>query len=405
MTAAATAKPLAGVRVLDFSRLLPGAYCTWLLAALGADVIKLEQPGKGDYQREIGVQAGTRGSALFQLVNQGKRSIGIDLKSPAAAGVVAGLVAGADVLVESFRPGVARRLGIDFEALKTKRPALICVSINGFGANSPLRLQAAHDINYLALSGLMSRQLRAGEGVPDIPLVDLVGGGLFPALSTLALLNRARLTGVGGVVDASLADAMCLLPYEALATVLLGLPEPNKAESEFAGRAANYGVYDLQDGYVAVGAVEDGFWSEFCRRMGLEPGACKDGLQNPGLKADIARRFRAMSRTEVRDLFAGADACVTVVQSYAEMLTSEHATARQFVASAPEPGAMPRLASPFFHDGRREFVEGATPLLGEHTAQILADIGYAPSQIEALTAESVVVVGTRPRSNERSSSQ
>jgi len=381
--------------VVDFSRLLPGAYCTWILKTLGADVIKVEQPGKGDYQRDIGLQAGTRGSALFQLVNQGKRSIGLNLKRPEAQPILSKLLKAADVIVESFRPGVAPRLGIDFDALRAERPSVVCVSINGFGAESPLRLTAAHDINYLALSGVMNRQLQAGEGISDVPLVDLIGGGLIPALSTLALLYQARVTGIGGTVDASLADAMPLLPYDILAAALLGLPEPRKQDSPFSGAAANYAVYALRDGYVAVGAVEEEFWQEFCRRMELGFVARSGTREEVGtLKEELSRRFQAMSRSEVNALFEGADACVTVVQSYEEMLASEHAKARQFVGTPPAPDAMPRLGSPFFHDGRREFAEGVAPVLGEHSAQVLGELGFSPSQIDAFSASGAVAIGT-----------
>ena len=386
------AKPLAGTRVVDFSRLLPGAYCTWILASLGAEVIKVEQPGKGDYQRNIGLSMGRRGSALFQMVNQGKRSMGLDLKKPYARPLLAKLLNSADIVVESFRPGVTQRLGIDLEALRAERPAVVCVSINGFGASSPLRLFAAHDLNYLALSGLMHRQLHAGEGIADVPFVDLFGG-LIAAFSALALLYRARLTGVGGIADAALADALPLLPYEVLATALSGMPEPRKEDSPFAGAAANYTVYTLRDGYVAVGAVEEEFWREFLKHMRLEfAPVTSEPRQSVALKQELTRRFAAMSRAEVEALFRGADACVTVVKTYHEVLASEHAGARQYVAAAPAPGNMPLLGSPFYLDGKREFAQGVAPLLGEHTAQILTELDCTPSEIAVLAASGVVAI-------------
>lgn len=377
-------RPLDGVRVVDFSRLLPGAYCSSLLAALGADVIKVEQPGSGDYQRDLGLQFGERGGAVFQLVNQGKRSIALDLKRPDARPVLTRLLEGADVIIESFRPGVAGRLGIDPETLRAKRPSLVCVSISGFGSDTPLAQTAAHDINYLALSGLLNRQLQAGEGIPEVPLADLVGGGLMPALNILALLIRVRTTGIGGRIDAGLADGVPLLPHEMMACAVAGLPEPRREEAEFSGEGPDYTTYRLRDGYVAVGAVEEKFWEEFCRRLDL---ADADRTANPpALKRRIAARFGGMTRSEAEALFQGADACVTVVQTYGEALRSDHARARQFLGEPAAVGSMPRLGSPFFFDGRRAFVGGAAPKLGEQSLEILQELGYSADEAAALAA-------------------
>jgi crotonobetainyl-CoA:carnitine CoA-transferase CaiB-like acyl-CoA transferase len=388
----AAPKPLAGIRVVDFTRLLPGDYCTWLLATLGADVIKVEDPGRGDYQRDFGLPGGPRGSAVYQLVNQGKRSMVLDMKSPAAKPVLEALLDSADVVVESFRPGVAKRLGIDFEALRRARPQLVCQSINGYGSNSPLRLTAAHDINYLAFSGLTNRLVQAGERIPEMPLVDLIGGGLLPAMSILALLFRSRTAGSGGVADTALADAFPLMPWEILAGAMLGAPEPPMGETFFSGAAPNYEVYALRDGHVAVGAVEDQFWRELLRRLGIDfvpSDAPPDQLA--AVKARLTSVFAGMTRAEVASRFAGADACVTVVQSYAEMLASGHADARQYTRSPAAPGAMPQLGSPFFHDGAREFARGVAPLQGEHTTAVLADLGFDGPAIAALLAAGAVV--------------
>jgi crotonobetainyl-CoA:carnitine CoA-transferase CaiB-like acyl-CoA transferase len=380
-------RPLEGIRVVDFTRLLPGAFCTWLLATLGAEIVKVEQPGRGDYQRDLGRPAGPRGSALFQLVNQGKRSLALDLKQQSAAPVLASLLASADIVVEGFRPGVAARLGIDFDALTALRPELVCVSISGFGSAGPLKSLAAHDINYLALSGWLHRSVAAGDAIPEIPLADLLGGGLVPTMNAIALLLRAKLSGIGGIVDASLADAVPLLPTDVLAAALAGGPAPARHEMEFSGSGPRYRVYALSDGHVAVGAVEDRFWGEFCRRMGIDPESPADAA----LAAGIAARFRAMSRDEVERLFAGADACVTVLRTTEEALASPHAQARQFTRPAPSPGAMPLIGSPFFHDGRRQFAEGPAPLLGEHSMEVLAELGLDRARIDALVDAGAVV--------------
>lgn len=389
---AGAAHPLAGVRVVDFTRLLPGAYCTWLLATLGADVVKVEQPGRGDYQREIGKSAGPRGSALFQLVNQGKRSLALDLKRAEATPVLERLLGSADIVVEGFRPGVAKRLGIDFDRLTTQRPELVCVSISGFGSNSPLRSLAAHDINYVALSGWLHRNVTSGDGIPEIPLADLVGGGIAPAMNAIALLLRARLTGVGGIVDGSLADAVPLLPTDVLALTLAGGPVPAKQQMEFSGTSPRYRVYELADGFIAVGAVEEQFWEEFRRLMDVDAA----GKADPALAAEIAARFREMKRGEAERMFAGTDTCVTVVRTLEEALNDQHAKAREFTMPAPSPGTMPRIGSPFFHDGHRQFAEGPAPLIGEHSRPILAELGIEPAGIDALLEQGVFACAADP---------
>lgn len=382
--------PLAGVKIADFSRLLPGAYCTWLLANLGADVIKIEEPGRGDYQRDLGLQADDRGSAMFQHVNKGKRSLALNLKDPVTRPILERLIATSDVIVESFRPGVAKRLGLDFDRIVEGRPEVVCASISGYGANSPLRNVAAHDINYIAFSGALARPLKNGDGIPELPLVDLVGGGLVPALSILSLLFRARATGQGGVVDAGMADAIPIWPNDVLSAALLGLPEPDRATSPYSGSAANYSAYALKDGHVVVGAVEPQFWAEFCRIMEI------GNADDPDLRKLIKQRFASMTRAQVDELFAGSDTCVSLVNSYEQMLESDHARVREFVRPAREPEAFPTIASPFLHDGERLFAEGPAPILGEQTREVLAELGF--SDVETASFLSHItgpVVGSR----------
>ncbi|WP_172297133.1 CaiB/BaiF CoA-transferase family protein [Pseudoruegeria sp. HB172150] len=381
--------PLHGVRIADFSRLLPGAYCTWLLTSLGAEVIKVEQPGRGDYQRDLGLQAGPRGGAVFQHVNGGKRSLGLDLKNPAAAPVLQRLVATSDILVESFRPGVAARLGLDFDKLLSDRPELVCISISGFGANSPLRDTAAHDINYLAYSGAIARPLHHGDGLPETPLVDLIGGGLVPALSAVSLLLRARTIGRGGLSDTAMADALPMLPNEILSAAILGLAEPDREKAPFSGGAANYTTYELRDGHVAVGAVEPQFWTKFCRIMKLDPSASTDAV----MRAEIAEKFRNMTRAEVETLFRSSDTCVTAVNNYGDMLVSDHAKARDYLATSTEGENMPPIGSPFHHDGRRQFAMGPAPALGQQSTEILIELGFNDTEISILENSGAISTG------------
>src|SRR5690606_39241608 len=198
-----------------------------------------------------------------------------------------------------------------------------------------LRDTAAHDINYLAMSGLLHRLVARGDGLPELPLADLIGGGLSGALNALALLLRARTTGIGGHADLALADGVPLLPSELTAAALSGQPLPEGPDSPWSGEAPNYRIYALADGHVAVGAVEPRFWENFRRRMGLEDAPPEDSAAWPGLTARIAARFRTMTRAGAEALFDGADACVTVLRSPAEACGSDLARDRAHTAPAP----------------------------------------------------------------------
>ena len=239
-----TVRPLDGVRVLDLTRLLPGAYATLLLADLGADVVKIEDPRGGDGMRSLPT-SGRR--PYFELLNRHKRSITLDLRSPEAAAVLDALCAHADVVVDSFRPSTARRLGVDAAAIQARHPRLVCASISGFGQAGPYAERAAHDINYQALAGLLRPPQLPG------PLVGDIGAATQTAIRILAALVQRARTGVGAVVDVSIHDA-------AMAWSMF--PE--------TGELANacYNVYETADGeWLALGALEPKFWQGFCERI------------------------------------------------------------------------------------------------------------------------------------------
>lgn len=378
--------PLAGVKVLDLTRLLPGNYSTWVLASFGADVVKVEDPGPGDYMRDFGEQVDGQG-ALNHLVNRGKRSVVADLKSDEGREILLRLVDGADVLVESFRPGVMDRLGVGYEVLAQRRPSLVYANVTGFGCRGPMARRAGHDLNYLAFSGLLERLGRAdGPPVaPPLPIADLIGGGMNTALGVLALLLRSRLTGQGGRVDTALAEGAALLPSNLVADVLAGGEVPGRGQGEFAGGSAAYDVYALADGYITVGAVEAQFW----RRMAevLDEPELVEAREQPGrdafIRERLTSRFAAMTRAEAAALFAGDDTCVEVVQSYEEMLRSPQAQEAGYLAEVPEL-SMPVLAPPYLVDGARPPETRRAPHQGEHTLEVLRELGFEESYIESM---------------------
>jgi alpha-methylacyl-CoA racemase len=365
--------PLEGIRVLDLTRLLPGNYCTLALALLGADVIKVEDRGSGDYMREFGVQV-EGGGACNHIVNRGKRSIALDLKDAENRSVFESLVTTSHALVESFRPGVLEKLGYPMDRLHELRPDLVVASLSGYGATGPLSQTAGHDINYLAFSGFLDRLGPAGgtSSIPPAPLADLIGGGLVPALLITAYLRTAATTGVGVWIDTSMAESIAMLPSVPFSDLLAGTQLAGRGELLLSGALACYDVYRLIDGQVAVGALEERFWWKVCDLVGgLD--AYRSDHQRPELQAEIRQKlttfFAGLTKAEVADIFEGHDACVTVIQSWEEMLESPQAQTRQLVQEVPGI-PVPVLGFPAMIDGQRLPEGRAAPTQGEHEKEI-----------------------------------
>ena len=373
MTDSGSALPLAGIRVLDLTRLLPGNFATLTLALLGADVVKVEDSGAGDYQRDFGVQLDGAG-ACHHMVNRAKRSVVIDLKTAEGRQRFEQLVATSHVLVESFRPGVLSRLGYPIEKLHQLKADLIVASISGYGATGPLAQVAGHDLNYLAESGVLDQMGRAGAlpSLPPLPLADLIGGGLMPALLIIAYLREAERSGKGHWLDASMTEGLALLPHVLVADVVAGAEPPHRGGGLTTGGLACYSVYQCADGEVVVGALEERFWANVCDIVGgLD--AYRDDHWNPAAQEPIRNRltdyFATCTREDVEAAFSGADACVSVVRTFREALASEHAVARNYLQSVAD-CPLPVLAFPAMVDGARLPERGRAPRQGEHTDEL-----------------------------------
>jgi alpha-methylacyl-CoA racemase len=366
--------PLSGVRVLDMTRMLPGNLCTQSLAMLGADVIKVEDTAGGDYQRVFGHQVHGAG-ACHHIVNRGKRSVALNLKVDEDRAAFEQLVTTAAVLVESFRPGVLDRMGYPVTRLHELRSDLVIASISGYGATGPLAQVAGHDINYLAFSGILDR-LGSRDGqpaLPPLPLADLVGGGLVPAMLILGYLRRAEVTGRGVWIDASMTDAMSLLPHVSLADVVAGAEVAGRATTLTDGGLACYGTYAVRDGEIAVGALENKFWVQLCDVVGGMDEFRNDHWRpeiQDAARARLSDFFAGLTKAQAEDRFAGRDACVSVVLSYEEMLQSPHAKARNYLVEVPG-SPMPVLAFPARIDGTLLPETRRAPNQGEHNEQIL----------------------------------
>jgi crotonobetainyl-CoA:carnitine CoA-transferase CaiB-like acyl-CoA transferase len=334
-------RPLEGVRVLDLTRLLPGAYATLQLADLGADVIKIEDPRGGDNARHMPPLAkGT--SVFFQILNRNKRSMTLDLRSPESPAILDALIARADVVVDSFRPRTARRLGVDPAALLARHPRLVCASISGFGQGGPYVDRAAHDINYEALVGLLMLGARppsgSGRAVPRVPrlLIGDIGAALNTVAGILATLFQRERTGAGGVVDVSIHEAALawMLFPSARSLVAGGREDPN--ELPLTGENACYNIYETKDReWLALGALEPKFWAGFCERIERPDLATRQnatGEERARVLGEVREIMRSRTRDEWLARFADADVCLTAVNTLDEALADPHLAARGILA-------------------------------------------------------------------------
>jgi crotonobetainyl-CoA:carnitine CoA-transferase CaiB-like acyl-CoA transferase len=321
-------QPLTGVKVLDFSTLLPGPLCTLLLAEAGAEVIKFERPLRGDEMRSYEPKIGSD-STNFVLLNRGKRSVAIDLKSPSALASLEPLIREADVLVEQFRPGVMDRLGLGYAALAQINPRLIYCSITGYGQDGPKANDAAHDLNYVATSGMLS--LTAGsDGMPGLPpaLIADIAGGAYPAVINILLALRQRDQTQAGVhLDISMADNLFTFQYWGLGSGWLG-SWPSTASDLVTGGSPRYQIYRTSDDeYLAAAPIEDKFWSNFVERIGLDEEvlAGQDTKQTRELVAEVIAGNTAAFWVQ---RFAGHDVCTVKVVSLEEASQDPHFTSR-----------------------------------------------------------------------------
>ncbi|PZS32159.1 MAG: hypothetical protein DLM59_08650 [Pseudonocardiales bacterium] len=380
--------PLTGLQVLDLSRLLPGGYATLLLADLGADVVKVEEPGRGDGIRWFPPFGADGESGMHQALNRGKRSITLDLRTPQGRDLLIELTAAADVLVESYRPGVMDRLGIGYEVLRAANPRLVYVAITGYGYDGPYRDLAGHDIDYLAHAGALSfTGSLAGPGQPGLQIADIGGGGMMAVIAAMTALRVRERTGEGQFCDVSMTDGvLSWLSIHAGAFAVSGEP-PRPGGGLLGGGYACYRVYACADGrHLAVGALEPKFFAALLAVLGLPQ--LMDAHLDPARQGDLAARLEAAFATRGRDewvqLFAGHDACVAPVLDLGEVLVDRHATARGMVDGAGRLGVVPRLV------GTPGRAGGPPSALGADTDAVLGALGRTTEQIAELRAAGVL---------------
>lgn len=361
-------QPLSGVRVLDFSTLLPGPMCTLMLAEAGADVVKIERPGVGDEMRTYEPRLG-KDSVNFALLNRGKRSLAINLKDPAAIETIRSLVKEADVLVEQFRPGVMDRLGLGYAALREINPRLIYCSITGWGQHGPLADMAAHDLNYQAQTGMLG--LSGDDGghitVPPTLTAD-IAGGTYPAVINILLALRQRdQDGQGRHLDVAMADNLFTFMYWGLGNGWAAGQWPAPGKDLVTGGSARYRIYQTADDrYLAAAPLEDRFWGTFLDILGLPEFKAADPM------APIADRIAQRIRQETLDYWLtqleGKDVCVSEVKSLEQATQDEHFVARGLfnrrvrTTDGHEVRALPTPVDPSFRDAKES---AESPSLGQ----------------------------------------
>ncbi len=353
----AAAPPLSGIRVLDFSTLLPGPFASLLLAEAGAEVVKVERPGGEDMRRYAGSFGAT--SANFALLNRGKSSLCLDLKNDADRKELEPYLGVADVLIEQFRPGVMERLGLGYDRLRQINRRLIYCSITGYGQDGSRRDKAGHDLNYMAETGLLGLT-RGPDGAPGLPpvLAGDIGGGAFPAMINILLaLRRRDAMGEGCRLDIAMADNLFAFAYWGLGAGFAAAAWPRPGAELITGGSPRYQIYRTADGrHLAAAPIEERFWQTFCDAIGLPAEQRDDACDPAGVTAAVARRIASATAHEWQQRLAGLDVCVSVVASLQEAAGDPAFVARGLFARRVSDGAtsIPAVPVPIDPGLRRE---------------------------------------------------
>lgn len=383
--------PLQGIRILDLTRLLPGAYCTQMLADFGAEVIKVEQPGVGDYWRWSPPRVKTQ-SVQFLALNRGKCSITLDLKSEDGRNAFLKLCDTADVVVEGFRPGVMQRLGLGEATLRQRNQKLVVCALTGFGQEGPWSQVAGHDLNYLGMTGLLhlANGSEANPRATGLPIADIGAGALMAIAGILAAVVDAQRTGVGRFVDVSVTDG--LLSWIGFITAQWNVPSQRDVRTPFDApfNKPFYTVYETKDGrHLVLGAYEEKFWKTLCEVLDIPQWADRQwasGAEEDELRKVLADTFRTKTLDQWLEIFGKRDVGLTAVNTVKEALESAHFKARgiSIVIDDPNEGPLEHIGNPIRFD--RQAFNSLTPApgLGADNERVLREIGYADEALKRM---------------------
>lgn len=386
--------PLSGIKVLDLTKLAPGPFCTMILGDFGADVIKIEEPGPPTGRRAA--QAGSAKQAASRAgwspanaLMRNKKSIGINLKSGAGKEIYARLAQRADVIVEEYRPGVAKRLGIDYDKLKARNSRLVYCAITGFGQTGPYRDYVGHDLNYIATAGALSILGRPGQP-PTIPhnlIADYAGGGMHAAIGILAALMARSQTGRGQYVDIAMMDGTMALLAPAFSTFFATNKIPRRGENPTDGGIPNYNVYLTSDGkYITIGSMEPWFFANLCRALECEQYTPfeYDSSKRAEIHAYFTEKFKTKTRDEWFDILTRTDVCVGKMLTFDEVPNDPQVLARQMIVDVdtPDGGKVKQVGISVKLSDTPGSIRSVAPTLGQHTNEVLGELGYEQAQID-----------------------
>jgi len=391
--------PLGGLLILDFTRLLPGPFATQLLCNLGAEVIKIEDPTLGDYMRSV--PPSIQGvSYAYLMVNRGKRSLSIDLKTKEGREILYKLVRNADIVMEQFRAGVMKKLGADYPTLSKLNRKLIYCAFSGYGQTGPAKDVPGHDITFDAHAGILgvSGDHNGRPTIPGVPMADLASG-FNAAMSVLVALRTRDQTGKGEFIDVSIFDTAVSLMVLNLARFLATGEEPVAGETLLTGSFPFYNLYETSDGgWLAVAVVEPKFWQRMCEILGvpeLKEMQFADEREKTRVVTVLRSRFRAKTKAEWEALFTEANLPIVGVKTVAELVRDPQVRARELLPVVDVPGLwkMPVIGHPAKHTLSSVRNPGRAPAKGEDTEEILRSLGYKSKQIDSLAKKGVIALG------------
>lgn len=389
-------KPLDGIRVIDLSRLLPGPYATMLMADLGAEVIKIETPGLGDYMRLIppfveNKETGGTISAAYLMVNRNKKSVALNFRNKHGKEILMRLVREADVLIESFRPGQVDRWGIGYDALRAVNPRLVYCSLSGYGQSGPYKDRAGHDLNYIALNGLLAANgVASGPPIPPAVQIADLSGGMLATISILAALIGRDKAGAGQYLDVSLFDGALSWAGTIIGGTYAAGKKTERGKMQLNGGMACYNVYATKDDqYITIGAIEPHFWSAFCKAVD------RDDLNARQQEYEAVPLVAAVIKTRTLDewltLFKTLDACIEPVRDFSAVFSDPHVKHRGLINEMKVPGfgKIPQIGSVFV------FAKNSPtppPRQGEHTREVLVTLGIDDSELGDLEKAGVIKI-------------